>query len=137
MPIYVNWYDDEQRIMHWVFEGEWDLDDYRQKLEAAWQQTGHLPYIIDGIIEFRTGTFLPKGNILQHFRYSFDKAPMNAGLVVFTGENAIQRHFFKVYSTFYQRLTRKRDIDITWADDVDHALALIAQKCIERQQHTA
>jgi len=107
MPISINWDDESQTILRAIFWNEWEFEEYAIIHEQAMQMINSVLHTVYVIVDMRTGSFVPKGNLSHLFRTSLDNLPENIGIIVSVNDDAIQRHMFNTYSAFYYALRRR------------------------------
>lgn len=86
MGLKADWFDDEQTILLYTFDGQWTWDDLLVLIEQANTMTRSVRHQVDTIIDLRLNQSYPFGALMR-FRSLTATAPDNWGMAVFVSEN--------------------------------------------------
>jgi hypothetical protein len=104
MGISVQWDNDEQTIIQYVFEGRWTWNDLYAALDQVQTMAASVDHQVDAIIDLTGADLMPAGAF-----FSFDgrrnaqklasKADAARGLIVIAGANAFIRSLYDALRT--------------------------------------
>lgn len=120
-------YEEEGRIVVWVFEGSWTWEEYYEKRDAVNAAVRASAHQVDMIIDMTKSKLLPK-NLMSHARSAVRVAPPNIGKTVFVGSNAILHAFFKVFNRLYGVVQPNKEISYFMVTTLDEAYAILRRK---------
>lgn len=123
MPVSIR-YEDNNRLVVWVFEGSWTWEEYyaeRDAVNTAIEAAGHP---VDMIIDMTRSHLLPK-NLMTHAGSAARNAPPNIHRTIFVGSNAILRAFFKMFSQLYGLLQSGKELNFQMVATLDEAYAIL------------
>ncbi len=118
MPITVNWYDERQTIVHWVFSDPWTLEDLHDAYDQAQFLAYQVPHWVNGLIEINAST-------MPRFLYSTMNArgrsePPNFDMAFIVSKNMLVRTVINMY-----RRVPGANIPLILVDTVPEALHAI------------
>ncbi len=88
MGINISWSSESKNIIHYVFEGRWDWNDFRHAIKDAADMIDTVNHPVDVIMDFSNASMLPNGAISQVKQaFSTPKHP-NINLTVIVGASA-------------------------------------------------
>ncbi|MEQ8676056.1 MAG: hypothetical protein RLP44_01915 [Aggregatilineales bacterium] len=122
MPIFADWYDDEQHIIFLRYEGDWTWNDFYETANKAvhplLKSTTHTVYLI---ADFTSTTTIPMNGIM-HARNVFKTMPTNwHNMIIVTPNKFIQILVDMFKKMNYQGMGEK----IMCTNTLDEALLLI------------
>ena len=124
MAIHVSWYNTEQTIIYWQFEGRWQWAEFDKawNLSGEWMQAS--PHHIDFILDFQSSTLMPPDIIsrMREAAYIRLKKLQGRNLNVFLCDDMLLRMMLTSFSSFFVP-----DLVYAFAKDSDEAQAIIAK----------
>ncbi len=128
--IAVEWLDEDQRLLLWVFEGKWGWTEFYESMTTAHQMIRDAaPDRVDIIALFVTAPGLPP-NAISNVKQVSLQSPENWLLTVIVGAGP----FINTMVSIGRRANRNLADKYAIADTLDAALALIAER---RALHTS
>lgn len=111
----------EQTIIYWMFEGEWDWNDFSQADRQAYEMALSMPHTVHSIVDFRASPHIPRRGAISYFTRSVTKAPPNRGLVVIVGAPRMARALEDVLRTLAPQASSHYKL----ANSIDNAYQMI------------
>ena len=128
MPIQSYWFDDAQRIMVQVFEGDWKWEEVAITSNDAHSMAATTSDHVVMICDMSKTTALPKGNVLTPARSNMVQVPQNITLIIFV----IQSRLVEVFANLLVDMLpgwRKRAQIVRTVDEAEKlALDTIAKQ---------
>jgi hypothetical protein len=114
MGLKATWFDTENSIILYEFEGQWTWDDLDVLIGQANVMTNSVAHRVDTIIDLEGNQGMQAGALLR-FRTLTVKAPANWGMAVFVGANEYVENLLitltKVFPKIGERYVTARTID--------------------------
>ncbi len=123
MTITVQWDDDTQTVLHYMFESPWTWEEYRAALQQAWDMANAVDHPTDTITDMSDSRLLPD-NLFRNVRQSMVEIPESTETVVLVGGGLIVEMMLGVVRRLYRSHTQK----FFTVRTVDEARALIRQR---------
>jgi hypothetical protein len=127
MGIHLSWYDSNENILVWKFEGEWNWLQYHAAINRAVMMIKRSHHTVDSIMDLRENKSLPPNAILNGKRW-FVVAPNNFGVTVVMGANGLIQGIASAIGSIYKPFNTK----IMLANTLDQALQVILEKQQQR-----
>ena len=122
--IAVEWLDENQRILLWIFEGKWGWVEFYESMTIAHQMIRDVaPDRVDIVALFVTSPSLPP-NAISNIKQISLQSPENWLLTVIVGAGP----FINTMVSIGRRANRNLADKYAVADTLDAALALITQQ---------
>ncbi len=122
MPVRIHWFDADQTIVYYTFEGKWTWDELYPVYYEAIAMEKAAPHRVDVILDFLRSDGVP-GGALTHLKNISDKQPENIGLSIFVTENRFLNALYSTGAKFYKNIGRYFRL----APSMDEAIRMIAQ----------
>ena len=103
MPITTGWYDPEQSIYLYRFEGKWTWQAFYDAYYPALAQVKATPHRVDTIVDVRHSGPLP-ANVITNLKFLTDNQPPNAVLVAVISTNPFISALYEVAVRFYSKI---------------------------------
>ncbi len=120
MPITLQWYNDEKRILIQEFTGNWSLDEYYPIIDESFTRAEASPYTIF-MISDHTNNTSPPTRLLSIAGYMNKRTSDNTQLQIVIGANTFIKTLAKIGEKFAPKATK----DLRWVNTFDEALNLI------------
>ncbi len=135
MAIDLYWDNEEETVMHCVFEKGWTWDEMFSTLDTIKKVTANRDYEIGAVIDVSDGVSVPGGSIfnldtrskaMKMLKMSEDgKGPM-----VILGANGIIKTIYTAFST----LDKRAQSDVYFADTIEEAREILAKRLDPQRQ---
>ena len=117
MGIGVVWDDEQQSIIRWDFEANWDWSEFREAFEISLEMASGVEYRID-IIPYTANTeYMPPGALSQFKRIS-DNVPDNTHLIVITGGDILANVMIQTFAKIWRASTWRTARTLEEARDI-------------------
>lgn len=123
MPVSVQWYDEEQHIILYTFEGQWTWEELHGVLNEVSTMMGSVNHRVDAIIDLSSSRFVPS-NALLKMRIESDQPSPNWGIGVFVQAGT----FINALLETFKRLNRTVSQRYFIANSIDEAIEMIAKE---------
>ena len=123
MSISVDWDNQQQTVVRWHFVGSYTWDELSAALQTSSALIRSVPYIVDVIIDLRSGSGLPE-NAFGLTRSYLRSSPSNTGLLIVVGGNLLVRSFIQMY----QKLSSHSRQQFVLAPTVEQAYTLFLKQ---------
>jgi hypothetical protein len=126
LSISVEWGDEAHTVVYWEFPGTWSWKDYADAQEASHRLLETVDHTVAFIGNMASSPLLP-ANALTAYRGYVQRSAENTGLIVLVGASRLVKTMVQVFL----RINPRKGIpgtDFAFADTVEEAYALIAQK---------
>lgn len=131
MPVRLNWFDAEETILLFEFEGRWTWEEFYITHAEFNRLLQARDYMVYTIIDLRnSGLYVPP-NALTHTRNIADRQQPNAGITVFVSSNRFLQLLFKTGTTIHANFARY----FRMVGTLDEAEALIAAEKAAEPTH--
>ncbi|NDJ60948.1 MAG: hypothetical protein GYB67_07475 [Chloroflexi bacterium] len=122
MPVEMQWLDDEQTVLHFVFSDPWTVADYRPIHRAALELISTLDYPVHGFYDFRASKSIP-ANAVTGFMRTGSQNPWrkNAGIFVVISNDRFLKMLARPVSQLF------RGFKIYFVDTLDEAWERLAR----------
>ena len=124
-----DWDNAEQTVGRYDLTGNWTWDELDEVMDESWAKIAKRDVVIDSILIFENRSLPP--NAMPHLRKLATERPANTGILVAIGAGIIQRSVVQVFTRAYSS-TLRREVPIMFADSLDEARQILAQKRVER-----
>jgi len=119
MGIQINWYNAEQTILKYEFEGKWTWHDLDEAVQKVNEMLASVPHPVHILIQFHGG-LIPNGALSQ-MRIKNSKPEANWGGGVFVGVHPLLRVLVTTFLRLYPPMAERYAV----AETEDEALAII------------
>ena len=121
MPVTLSWFDDQQTILLFKFEGEWTWEEFYKLDEPTWDLIACANYRIDILMDWSQIKRFPLGMMNALHRSGEDVTPKDEGMVVSIGGP----YFIKMMYGIFRRLYPKAVTVYRLVDTLDEATHLL------------
>lgn len=131
MTITVQWDDESQTIVRWVFEGKWTWDEYNQAMTESNQRVRGVEHAVDAIMDLTHSNMLP-ANVLSNTHAARDEIqPKNIRWIYIVSHQALLKALINIFTRLYERfgkggLAMMDSLDAAYADIQKRRAALDA-----------
>jgi len=101
MGITVVWDNPEQTIVRYIYNGQWNLDNFYQALQESREMMDKVDHRVGLIIDVQNSKLVPNG-VLSHGKNVALRKHSNQGLSVIVGASGFVRTLFDVYKKVYR-----------------------------------
>lgn len=134
MRISVEWVDDRQSILRWVFPRRWSWEDYSTVKQESATILAEIDHSVDVIGDLTNSDGLP-ANALTAYRGFVNATPANVDLIVLVGASRFVQAMVNVFLRVVPGKTP--GTHFVFADSVDAACTLIAEHQAKRELEPA
>jgi hypothetical protein len=106
MPIDVQWDDDNQTVIRYVFKTPWTWTEYHAAIEQAWTMAKSVDHPTDTITDMSGSRLLPD-NLFANIKRSMVEIPDSTQTVVLVGGGAFMDVMLGVFRRLYPRQVAK------------------------------
>ncbi|MEP6984181.1 MAG: hypothetical protein ABI970_01185 [Chloroflexota bacterium] len=101
MGITVIWDNPEQTILRYVYNGQWNLDNFYQALQESRDMMDKVDHRVGLIIDVQNSKLVPNG-VLSHGKNVALRKHPNQGKSIIVGASGFVRTLFDVYKKVYR-----------------------------------
>ena len=101
MGIKVQWDNEEKTVLRWVFEEQWNKQDYYDVNDDLHKTLDTVSHKVNVILDMRKSRDLPKGFISTLRSEQFKQPHSNLGTMVSIGQNNFIRIFVNTFLRLY------------------------------------
>ncbi|MFW5692116.1 MAG: hypothetical protein ACOCX3_02065 [Chloroflexota bacterium] len=103
MGVHVEWFDEEQTIVLYVFAGRWTWDEFYPVYETGIAMETAVSHRVDIILDVQKSHAIPP-NVIFHLKHITDRQPPNVYLNMLITENKVMHAVFRTAIRFYPRI---------------------------------
>ncbi|MFN8374862.1 MAG: hypothetical protein U0694_18525 [Anaerolineae bacterium] len=122
MPVNVKWYDEQQRVIWYAYEGRWTWDEFYQTFEQGNQMIESVEHNVDTIIDLRRSSLLPS-NVMSRGNFMGSKLHPRHGKTVVVGANSFVQLLYDMFRKLYGGTADK--MHLTFVQTLDEALLAV------------
>lgn len=131
MPIEVQWDNNEQTVIRWVYQWPWSWEEAYQAYEQEMALIDCVEHIVDGIADMRQAQGLPKGSLTAGISL-MNKSHERMDLLVILGANRLIQSMYDMMRKLYPGMAKKVKLVIVRSEE--EAYQVIAARRAERMQ---
>lgn len=105
MSVKVSWYDEENQILHYRFDGAWTWEEYYAVLPLGREMMKDVQHMVCILNDMRNTDIVPTA-FLDAAQSVISTTPPNTGLVVFVSTNYVFQTVFRTFVRIYPHLTQ-------------------------------
>ena len=124
MSITVIWDNPEQTIIRYVYNGQWNLDNFYHALQESREMMDTVNHRVGLIIDVQNSKLVPNGVLSHGKNVSLRKHP-NQGKSIIVGASGFVRTLFDVYKRVYR--TSFDETAYAFATNLDDARSLLLE----------
>ncbi len=109
MPINVMWKTEAKRVLVFVFQGHWDVNDFYFATEQGNVLLDEVTHSVDMLLDVQNSRSLPS-DFMNAIRNVTRKAHPNTGIMVMVGINTFARAFISLYRKVYPKKATEKTI---------------------------
>ena len=125
MSISVVWDNPEQTIIRYIYNGQWNLDNFYHVLQESREMMDTVDHRVGLIIDVQNSKLVPNGVLSHGKNVSLRKHP-NQGKSIIVGASGFVRTLFDVYKKVYR--TSFDETAYAFATTLDDARGLLTQQ---------
>jgi len=125
MSITVVWDNPEQTILRYIYNGQWNLDNFYHALQESREMMDTVNHRVGLIIDVQNSKLVPNGVLSHGKNVSLRKHP-NQGKSIIVGASGFVRTLFDVYKKVYR--TSFDEGAYAFASSLDDARNLLLQQ---------
>ncbi len=129
MPINVVWKDETRTVLVFVYEGNWDLNDFYQATDKANSLLDEVTHQVNMVLDVRGSKMIPNG-FMTALSNSYRNIHPNSGILVMVGINAFARAFIGLFRKVYPGKDSKKPI--YFAGNYDEAQAIMDRQLMSK-----
>lgn len=99
----IKWDNPEKTILHYTFRGNWNWDDYLEKLNTGRKMMAEVEHIVCILNDMCEMGMLPP-NFISTARNVITSRPNNTGLVIFLTTNTFFKAMYRVLSKLLEEV---------------------------------
>ena len=125
MSISVVWDNPEQTIIRYIYNGQWNLDNFYHALQESREMMDTVNHRVGLIIDVQNSKLVPNG-VLSHGKNVSLRKHTNQGKSVIVGASGFVRTLFDVYKKVYR--SSFDETAYAFATNLDDARALLLEQ---------
>ena len=119
MPIHVSWANEQQTIIHTIYDGVWTLSDFHATVDTMYDLATSVDHTVHFILDFRASNSSP-AKFFSAGRHVENKKAPNTGISVIVGANSFLNAMLRMAEKLFLR-----DFSIHPADTLEEAEEII------------
>lgn len=122
MSVEVNWYDEEEDILHYRFSDLWLWDEYESAVQSGRTMMRGKPHYV-GILNDMRAVRQPPAMLIAKAKYYIDSRPANTGMAIFVTSSLSMRSLYDILTDVYPHI----GVDYLLDDDFERTVRRIKQ----------
>lgn len=106
MPITVQWDDEAQTIMRWLFDGKWSWDEYNRAMTESNQQVRSVEHPVDAIMDLTHSSVLPSNVLSNTHAAREENQPKNIRWIYIVSRQPLLKALINIFGRLYQRFSK-------------------------------